>query len=111
MAKACLDGSFMAVMTSNERSHARRHLPRNDHLCPGRRSAHAARGGLVVAGPTGLGPTVRGYSRVHLLVIDEAARVPGPAPQGGRRVGGIDFGFRNPFAAVWGTLDRDGILF
>ncbi len=28
----------------------------------------------------------------------------------GRRVGGIDFGFRNPFAAVWGTLDRDGIL-
>ena len=29
--------------------------------------------------------------------------VPGPAPQGGQRVGGIDFGFRNPFAAVWGT--------
>jgi len=28
----------------------------------------------------------------------------------GRKVGGIDFGFRNPFAAVWGTLDRDGIL-
>src|SRR4029077_1226385 len=36
--------------------------------------------------------------------------VPGPAPQGGRKVGGIDFGFRNPFAAVWGTLDRDGVL-
>jgi hypothetical protein len=25
-------------------------------------------------------------------------------------VGGIDFGFRNPFAAIWGTLDRDGVL-
>jgi hypothetical protein len=31
-------------------------------------------------------------------------------PAGGRRYGGIDFGFRNPFAAIWGTLDRDGIL-
>ena len=30
-------------------------------------------------------------------------------PQG-RPVGGIDFGFRNPFAAIWGVLDRDGIL-
>lgn len=29
---------------------------------------------------------------------------------GGRRVGGIDFGFRNPFAAIWGTLDGDGVL-
>ncbi len=28
----------------------------------------------------------------------------------GRKVGGIDFGFRNPFAAIWGTLDRDGVL-
>jgi len=28
----------------------------------------------------------------------------------GRSVGGIDFGFRTPFAAVWGTLDRDGVL-
>lgn len=27
-----------------------------------------------------------------------------------RRVGGIDFGFRNPFAAVWGVIDRDDIL-
>jgi hypothetical protein len=30
-------------------------------------------------------------------------------PQG-KRYGGIDFGFRNPFAAIWGTLDRDGVL-
>jgi hypothetical protein len=37
--------------------------------------------------------------------------VPGPAPEiAGRKVGGIDFGFRNPFAAVWGTLDRDWVL-
>ncbi len=28
----------------------------------------------------------------------------------GRRVGGIDFGWRNPFAAVWGVLDRDDVL-
>ena len=34
-----------------------------------------------------------------------AAWSPGPAPGGGRRVGGIDFGFRNPFAAVWGMVD------
>ena len=33
-----------------------------------------------------------------------------PAGLGGRQVGGIDFGFRNPFAAVWGTLDRDDVL-
>jgi hypothetical protein len=36
--------------------------------------------------------------------------VPGPAPQAGRKVGGIDFGFRNPFAAVWGTVDAHGVL-
>jgi hypothetical protein len=28
----------------------------------------------------------------------------------GKRVGGIDFGFRNPFAAVWGVLDRNDVL-
>jgi hypothetical protein len=32
------------------------------------------------------------------------------APTDGRRVGGIDFGFRNPFAAIWGIMDRDGVL-
>ena len=25
-------------------------------------------------------------------------------------VGGLDFGFRNPFAAIWGHVDRDGVL-
>ncbi|HEV3255383.1 MAG TPA: hypothetical protein VG013_00755 [Gemmataceae bacterium] len=29
---------------------------------------------------------------------------------GTRLIGGIDFGFRNPCAAVWGTVDRDGVL-
>jgi hypothetical protein len=28
----------------------------------------------------------------------------------GRWFGGIDFGLRNPFAAVWGVLDRDDVL-
>ncbi len=27
-----------------------------------------------------------------------------------RCVGGIDFGWRNPFAALWGALDRDDVL-
>jgi hypothetical protein len=31
-------------------------------------------------------------------------------PEAGRRVGGIDWGWRNPFAAVWGSLDRDDVL-
>ena len=31
-------------------------------------------------------------------------------PLGDRWVGGIDFGFRNPFAAVWGYVTRDGVL-
>ena len=34
-----------------------------------------------------------------------------PPPElAGRQVGGIDFGWRNPFAAVWGVLDRDDVL-
>ncbi len=28
----------------------------------------------------------------------------------GRRLGGIDFGWRNPFAAIWGHLDADDVL-
>ncbi len=34
----------------------------------------------------------------------------GKTGDGLRRVGGIDFGFRNPFAAVWGAIDFDGVL-
>jgi hypothetical protein len=46
------------------------------------------------------------------LVYPDFARavVAGPAPAAGRRVGGIDFGYSNPFAAVWGVVDRDGVL-
>jgi hypothetical protein len=33
----------------------------------------------------------------------------GAAPAG-TKVGGIDFGYRNPFAAIWGVLDRDDVL-
>lgn len=32
------------------------------------------------------------------------------APDVGPDVGGIDFGFSNPFAAVWGHVDHDGVL-
>jgi Terminase large subunit, T4likevirus-type, N-terminal/Terminase RNaseH-like domain len=37
------------------------------------------------------------------------SKLPYPAPLG-RLVGGIDFGWRNPFAALWGVLDRDDVL-
>src|SRR5262249_41460702 len=36
--------------------------------------------------------------------------VEGPAPPPGRLVGGIDFGYRNPFAALWGVVDGAGVL-
>jgi hypothetical protein len=47
-----------------------------------------------------------------LVYPDFERCVPEPwePPTGGRRVGGIDFGFRNPFAAVWGTVDREDVL-
>jgi hypothetical protein len=58
------------------------------------------------------------FEALEGLVYPDFARCVVAAPPGadasgspaGRRVGGIDFGFRNPFAAVWGTLDRDGVL-
>jgi hypothetical protein len=36
--------------------------------------------------------------------------LPAPTPAGVKYVGGIDWGFNNPFAAVWGYLDRDDVL-
>jgi len=33
-----------------------------------------------------------------------------PPPDAGEPVGGIDFGWRNPFAAVWGLRTRDDVL-
>jgi hypothetical protein len=52
------------------------------------------------------------FEALEGLVYPDFARcvVPGPAPQGGRRLGGIDFGFHNPLAAIWGTVDRDNVL-
>jgi hypothetical protein len=52
------------------------------------------------------------FETLEGLVYPDFARcvVPGPAPESGTRMGGIDFGFRNPFAAVWGRHDRDGVL-
>ncbi len=35
---------------------------------------------------------------------------PGDCPATGKKVGGIDFGWRNPFAAVWGLLDAGDVL-
>jgi len=52
------------------------------------------------------------FEAMEGLVYPDFARcvVPAVPALGGKQVGGIDFGFRNPFAAVWGTLDRDGVL-
>jgi len=52
------------------------------------------------------------FESLEGLVYPDFARCvsAGPAPAGGRLVGGMDFGYRNPFAAVWGTLDRDAVL-
>jgi hypothetical protein len=41
--------------------------------------------------------------------FDLALEDAGPTPPG-RKVGGIDFGWRNPFAALWGVLDADDVL-
>ncbi|MBM4071780.1 MAG: hypothetical protein FJ271_23070 [Planctomycetes bacterium] len=52
------------------------------------------------------------FTALEGLVYPEFARacVPEqPVPEG-RKLGGIDFGWRNPFAAVWGVLDRDDVL-
>jgi hypothetical protein len=67
------------------------------------------------------------YPDFAWAVVEEAGwqpapqdRAPSPLPLSpsegergrgeGRAVGGIDFGWRNPFAAVWGTLDCDDVL-
>ncbi len=51
------------------------------------------------------------FEALEGLVYPDFARVvvPGPAPAG-TPVLGLDFGVRNPFAAIWGVLDRDDIL-
>jgi hypothetical protein len=52
------------------------------------------------------------FAALEGLVYPEfpaAAVASGPVPSG-RPVGGIDFGWRNPFAAVWGVLDAEDVL-
>jgi hypothetical protein len=44
------------------------------------------------------------YADFETSVVDDPATPPG------KGVGGIDFGWRNPFAAVWGVHDRDDVL-
>jgi hypothetical protein len=58
------------------------------------------------------------FEALEGLVYPQFARLAAPGPRQqelaarahGKKVGGIDFGFRNPFAAVWGVLDRDDVL-
>ncbi len=52
------------------------------------------------------------FEALEALVYPDFGRcvVGGAAPARGRKVGRIDFGFRNPFAAVWGVLDGEGVL-
>jgi hypothetical protein len=54
------------------------------------------------------------FEALEGLVFPDFSSLVGFAPSGfaptGKLVGGIDFGFRNPFAAIWGVLDRDDVL-
>jgi len=52
------------------------------------------------------------FEALEGLVYPNFARCVVPATDlpPGRWFGGIDFGLRNPFAAVWGVLDRDDVL-
>jgi hypothetical protein len=42
--------------------------------------------------------------------LEKRCAVASGSPPSGRSVGGIDFGFRNPFCALWGVLGRDDVL-
>ncbi|MHB1424903.1 MAG: terminase large subunit domain-containing protein [Gemmataceae bacterium] len=42
--------------------------------------------------------------------LRDSERTRGASALRGRLVGGIDFGWRNPFAALWGVLDRADVL-
>lgn len=50
------------------------------------------------------------FARCAVSQLPAGLSVNDAKASGQKRVGGIDFGFRNPFAAIWGTLDRDGTL-
>ncbi len=48
------------------------------------------------------------YPEFEMAILPKPVEERGGAD--GSRVGGIDFGWRNPFAAIWGVLDRDDVL-
>jgi hypothetical protein len=50
------------------------------------------------------------YPDFEQALVDDQPTDRRDAGPTGRLVGGIDFGWRNPFAAVWGVLDRDDVL-
>ena len=56
------------------------------------------------------------FTAMEGLVFPDFAVSITPKPQDersdswGSKVGGIDFGWRNPFAALWGVLDHDDVL-
>jgi Terminase large subunit, T4likevirus-type, N-terminal/Terminase RNaseH-like domain len=56
----------------------------------------------------------RGNTMSNRVMLNPLTPNPSPPSTGERGeiplVGGIDFGFRNPFAAVWGFVDRDDVL-
>jgi hypothetical protein len=44
------------------------------------------------------------------LALEDLRAAGPPGADNVRRAGGIDFGFRNPFAAIWGFVDRQDVL-
>ena len=63
--------------------------------------ADCRRDGLQDAGDPGI-PGVRIYLEDGTYAVTDEE-----APKAGKLVGGIDFGFRNPFAALWGRVMDD----
>lgn len=50
------------------------------------------------------------YPEFEMAIAACGVAVDAATPQAASRVGGIDFGWRNPFAAVWGVFDHDDVL-
>jgi hypothetical protein len=57
--------------------------------------------------PEHVRPEDRGW---RIAARTGSAPLPADYDRGCKRVGGTDFGFRNPVAAVWGLVDRDDVL-
>jgi phage terminase large subunit len=47
------------------------------------------------------------FPEFQMAITNDSPLAP---PASSLKVGGIDFGWRNPFAAIWGVLDRDDVL-